>query len=295
MSFLGTVTPTDSFDHLQDNLELAIHARELLKQSVTHPVNPRPPGVENSLTKVETLEWLVMRCLQEHNFSFVSKPLAALEAALISENGYRRIVFADDLSAARRVYLCFHMLGHVAHDHIDREALSIIYELRDRSALCYHQHIQELAADIWVDSLLTTLLASDRSASQALAHALHRVQEKYEGNWSVWRYALHRLAPHLYQRFSWLWRMRQLTPVTRVIPRLYYLLDVLPPRQHLHLGPRIHAALRERVCHIDPRPRLFFAEQLDQYFQKELHVRYGSRDTDNATTSLAPSSAETRD
>src|SRR5579875_947964 len=201
---------------------------------------------ENSPDYVAT-ERSVIRLLEEQNFSFTLRPLEDLKGFLICENGCRRVVVADDLSARQRIALYFHMIGHIASNHVDREKLSVIYEVRNRRVLPASLHLQEYQADIWVDGLFADLIDDAKVGIEPFQITLQQLRADYEAGWSWPHRSIHHAAPTLYR---WVWPLKRLRAMPRVgprlVPALYFFLDVLA--QRLPPAPVVRRRSREEIA-----------------------------------------------
>lgn len=125
-------------------------------------------GSENPLLLAEAL--LRVRTRDAINTTFGLDRLEGLVGFTLSESGHQRLVLHRGLNPASRMFLYFHILGHIAKGHLGvGDELKIKYELRDRRKLPENVLAEEREADEWA------VAATDKSTDNPLTASVRNV------------------------------------------------------------------------------------------------------------------------
>lgn len=212
----------DSASMIQDHTRMVDDTIERLRRMTAAG---GVPCLTHERSDARTIEAVIRRAVEEQNFTFTSRDLSGLEAFLVAENGYRRIVTARDLSPEERVYLYFHLLGHMACRHVDESRYSLQCELRDLRKLTPRQQFAEFAADMSAHDLILRVLAAEGAAGcrnaimeRVLHDALTRTNRHSTGTVRV----IHVAASLLYRRLPRARTARHTTAGERSVEYLYW-------------------------------------------------------------------------
>ncbi len=173
---------------------------QLLPQRIPVPVSRRV---------VPCPEQVIKQLMEEHNFTFASDDLPTLKGFLIVEDGECVISVAKDLGRDERLFLYFHMLGHIALGHVPPDESTTIYEFRDRSPLPLHVRFQESRVDSWALKFIETVIGDATAFDGAIVAQLQYVLQRYtkQQGGSV-ASSCSRASTVLFERFSLYRRLR---------------------------------------------------------------------------------------